>query len=385
MDLNVLKNEIMEWRHYLHRHPEWALEEKITSDFIAGKLEEMGLEVHRNIGKTGIVAVLKCGDGTEAVGLRADMDAICLEELGDVSYKSENPGKMHACGHDGHSATLLGAAKLLSERRDFNGTVYFIFQPGEEPGIGADAMMEDGLFDRFPMNEIYGLHNMPQLPQGSINTCRGGMMASEDDFTIRIKGRGGHSSLSNRVCDPLVTAAEIILALQTIVARDVNPLEPAVVSCTNILTNGTRNAIPDIVEISGDTRSTTPAVQELLEKRMRTICTGVCNANQMSFELTYTHDFAPTYNNERCVDTALKAAEKVVGKDKVDGNCQPLMGSEDFGKMMSVVPGCYVLIGGKREGEDYIPVHNPYFDYNDEVLLTGAQYFAELVRIRLPK
>lgn len=384
MDLNALKNEMKEWRHYLHMHPEWALEETVTSDFIANRLKEIGLEVHRNIGVTGIVATLKCGDGPDTIGIRADMDAICLEELGDVPYKSQNPGKMHACGHDGHSATLLGAAKLLSERKNFNGTVHFIFQPGEEPGIGADAMIKDGLFEKFPMDEVYGFHNMPHFKEGSINTCRGGLMASEDDFSIRIKGRGGHSSMTNKINDPLVAAAEIVLALQTVIARDVNPLDPAVISCTNIITNGTRNAIPDVVEISGDTRSTTPAVQKLLEERLRAICNGICDAHQMTCEITYTHDFAPAFNNDKCVDIALKAAENTVGKNHVNGNCRPLMGSEDFGKMMAKVPGCCVLLGSGTEN-NYIPVHSPYYDYNDEILLTGAQYLAELVKIRLPE
>ena len=237
-----LAEQMKEWRHHIHHDPELAFEEVHTSAFAAKLLEEMGLEVHRGIGGTGVVATLKVGDGPSVIGLRADMDAIAMTEKAGLPYASANPGKMHACGHDGHVATLLGAARLLSERRNFNGTVRFIFQPAEEPGKGARAMINDGLFDKFPMDEIYGLHNASEIPEGTIHTRVGGILASEDNFTIRIKGKGAHASSPHLSIDPLVTASQIILALQTVVSRNASPLEQAVVSCTELHTDGIHNA-----------------------------------------------------------------------------------------------------------------------------------------------
>ena len=257
------EKQLKEWRHYLHMYPEVAFEENNTSEYLAKVLTDMGLEVHKNIGVTGLVANLKVGDGKGVIGLRADMDAIKLTEEGQHPYSSQNSGIMHACGHDGHMATLLGVAKLLSERKNFNGTVRFIFQPAEEPGKGSQAMLDDKLFERFPVDEIYGMHNMPGLPVGTISTRVGGIMASEDNFVIRIKGKGMHASSPHMGVDPLVIAAEIILALQTVVSRNVNPIDTAVISCTEIHTDGIRNAIPTNVEIKGDTRSFTPEVQKL--------------------------------------------------------------------------------------------------------------------------
>ena len=215
--------QLKEWRHYLHEHPESAFEEENTSKYVSDILKSMGMDVQCNVGKTGVVATLKVGDGDKVIGLRADIDCIKLQEKGECAYKSQTADRMHACGHDGHTATLLGAAKLLSERKDFNGTVRFVFQPAEEPGKGAQAMIDDGLFERFPMDEIYGLHNMPQLPAGTIHTCKGGIMASEDNFVIHVKGRGGHASSPQNVIDPLVTGSQIVLSLQTIVARNADP------------------------------------------------------------------------------------------------------------------------------------------------------------------
>lgn len=387
MNTAELKEQMIEWRHYLHAHPETAFEEKNTSEFVANKLEEMGLEVHRGIGGTGVVADLKVGDGTDIIGLRADMDAINLTETGDVPYKSQNPGKMHGCGHDGHTTTLLGAMKLLSESRDFNGTVRCVFQPAEEPGKGAQAMIDDGLFEKYPVDEIYGLHNTPFLRAGEIHTKVGGIMASEDNFRILIKGKGFHASSPHMGNDPLVIASEIILALQTIVSRNANPLEPAVISCTELHTDGAHNAVPSNVEITGDTRSTTPQMQELIETRMRQIVEGACAMHGADFEFTYTHEFAPTVNWEKCVATAVKAAQKTVGEDKVNANATPWMASEDFGTFLTKVPGCFLFLGsGTCEVlTDNIMVHNSQYDYNDDILLTGAEFFANLIRTRLPK
>lgn len=380
-----LKQQLIEWRHHLHQYPETAFEEVKTSAFISEELKKMGLEVHENIGGTGVVANLTVGDGKGVIGLRADMDALNLNEIKDHPYRSQHPGKMHACGHDGHMTNLLGAAKLLSERKNFNGTVRFIFQPAEEIGKGAEAMINDKLFERFPVDEIYGLHNMPSLPFGTINTRPGPIMASEDNFVIRIKGKGAHASSPHMSVDPLVIAAEIILALQTIVARNLDPVETAVVSCTEIHTDGIRNAIPSNVEIKGDTRSFKPEVQKLLEDRMRKICESICKMHGAECEFEYTHEFSPTINWDDCNKIATMAAQNIVGVENTNSNCAPFMASEDFGKFLETIPGCFVFLGVKNEGEELIPLHNQLYDYNDEVLEIGTEFLAEIVQIRLPK
>ena len=276
----AIEDRMTGWRRELHRFPETGFNEHRTAGYVARVLELMGLEVHRGIGGTGLVASLTVGDGPGVIGLRADMDALALQETAEGRpHVSQNPGCMHGCGHDGHMAMLLGAAEILTRRRDFSGTVRFIFQPAEEHGRGAAAMMRDGLFERFPVDEIYGAHNIPGLPAGHIATRPGGIMASEDNFVIRIQGRGGHAARPQMAIDPLVIAAEIIMALQTVVARSVDPADPAVVSCTEIHSDGIRNAIPSQVEIRGDTRSYTPAVQALLERRLRELCHGIALAH----------------------------------------------------------------------------------------------------------
>ena len=385
MNKEELKKQLIEWRHYLHTHPEAAFEEVNTSAFVAEKLREMGIEVETGVGKTGVVGTLKVGDGDRVIGLRADMDCICLQEATGLPYQSQNENRMHACGHDGHTTTLLGAAKLLSESKDFSGTVRFVFQPAEEPGHGSLAMIEDGFFERFPIDEMYGLHNWPNWPAGTFALREGGIMASEDNFTIRIKGKGGHASSPNLTKDPLVTAAEIVLALQTIVARNVTPTDTAVVSCTEFETDGAHNAIPSNVVIKGDTRSFSPEVSKLIEERMRAICEHICSMNNSECEFTYTHEFAPTVNHAENVKYAADAGRAVVGPDKVIDNCPPLMGSEDFGRFIQEVPGCFLFLGNLRDGVEGTPLHNSHFDYNDDVLMTGAEFFAELVRQRLPK
>ncbi|NCB42304.1 MAG: amidohydrolase [Clostridia bacterium] len=382
-----LEEQMKEWRQHFHSDPELAFEEKQTSEYIAQLLNKMGLEVHRGIGGTGIVADLKVGNSPIVIGLRADMDAIAMAEKTDLPYASKNAGIMHACGHDGHMATLLGAAHLLYERKNFNGTVRFLFQPAEEPGKGAQAMIDDGLFKRFPMDEIYGLHNGTDIPEGTIHTRSGGILASEDNFIIRIKGKGAHASSPHLSIDPLVTAAQMILAFQSVVSRNASPLEQAVISCTEIHTDGVHNAIPSNVEILGDTRSCTPEIQELIERRMKIICESTCRMNGAGCEWIYTHEFAPTFNAEACVKIAVAAAENIVGKENVNSNCRPLMASEDFGVFLRHIPGCFVLLGGgkSKNPNENIPPHNSMYDYNDDILLTGASFFAELIRIRMPQ
>ncbi len=381
--MSELKEALKSWRRYLHMHPETAFEELKTSEFLAERLEEMGLEVHRGIGGTGIVADLKVGDGTGIIGLRADMDAIHLEEQNELDYKSIYQGKMHACGHDGHMATLLGAAKILSECRNFKGTVRFLFQPAEELGKGAYAMIRDGLLEKYPMDEIYGFHNAPAYPEGRFLTRAGHICSSEDNFEIIIRGRGGHASTPHLVIDPLVPAAEIFLALQTIVSRNVLPNDFAVISCTELHTDGAHNTIPGTVSILGDTRSYSPEVQKLIEERMKRICESTCQMNGARCEFKYTHEFAPTINWAEQAATAVNAAIRVVGEENVEENCLPFRGSEDFGVFLEKIPGCFVYLGAGKEGEKPGSLHSAHFDYNDDILETGAKYFAELVKCRL--
>jgi len=382
-----LGTQLVRWRHHLHQFPETGFNEHNTSSYIAKALELLGLEVHRGIGGTGLVANLTVGDGQGVIGLRADMDALAMAETAEGrAHISQNTGCMHGCGHDGHMAMVLGAARILTTHRDFNGTVRFIFQPAEEHGRGAAAMINDGLFERFPVDEIYGAHNIPGMPVGHIATRVGGIMASEDNFVIRIKGRGGHAARPHMAADPLVVAAEIILALQTIVARSVDPAYSAVVSCTEIHTDGIRNAIPTNVEIKGDTRSYAPEVQALLERRMREVCNGIAAAHGVACEVEYTHEFVPTVNWPQAVPITVSAAQAVVGADNVDGNVSPMMISEDFGAFLKVVPGAFVFIGNGTSGTDGgVPLHNSQYDFNDTILPIGARYFAEVVRLRLPK
>jgi len=379
--------QLTRWRHHLHRHPETGFNENKTADYIATILGAMGLQVHRGIGGTGVVASLKLGDGKGVIGLRADMDALAITETAESRpYQSQTPGCMHACGHDGHMTMLLGAAQLLLQRRDFNGTVRFIFQPAEEHGRGAIAMMKDGLFERFPVDEIYGVHNMPGIPAGHIAMRSGGIMASEDNFVIRITGRGGHAARPHMAIDPLLIGAQIVVALQSIVSRSVDPGQSAVLSCTEFITDGLRNALPSHVMIKGDTRSYSAEVQTLLERRMNEICNGICAAHGAVCEVGYTHEFAPTVNWPDCVAVALRAATAVAGKDRVDSDVAPMMVSEDFGAFLKVVPGAFVFIGnGDGNSPGAVPLHNAVYDFNDRVLSAGSRYFAEIARVRLPQ
>lgn len=383
MDASVpLQSRLQAWRHCLHQHPETGFEEVTTSEFVASVLRNLGLDVHTGIGGTGVVANLTVGRGGRAVGIRADMDALNIHEAAPQrAHVSRIAGKMHACGHDGHMAMVLGAATLLSQQRDFDGTVRFIFQPAEEHGRGAKAMMKDGLFERFPVDEIFGAHNMPGLPAGTISTRSGPLMASEDNFVIRIAGKGAHAARPHMGIDPLVIGAEIVLALQTVVSRNVDPSIPAVVSCTEFITDGIRNATPSTVTIKGDTRSYSPDVQALLARRMREVCEGICQAHGAVCVFEYTHEFAPTVNWNASVDVALAAASRVVGAERVSADIVPMMISEDFGAFLQVVPGAFVFIGnGDGDSPGSVPLHNPGYDFNDDILSTGAKYFAEVAR-----
>jgi amidohydrolase len=381
-----LQERLKEWRHQLHRNPETGFEEVRTSDYVANILKTLGYEVHRNIGGTGLVANLKVGDGKRTIGLRAEMDALNItENAPSRQYASCTPGKMHACGHDGHMAMILGAAQLLAEQRNFDGTVRFIFQPAEEHGRGAKAMIADGLFDRFPVDAIFGAHNMPGMPAGSFSTRPGGIMASEDNFVIHIKAVGTHAARPHMGVDPIVIASQIVLGLQTIISRNLDPSLSAVISCTEVITDGLRNVIPSNVVIKGDTRSYSPDVQALLSKRMREVSEGICRTHGVDCDFEYTHEFVPTVNTPDFVDVAIAAATNVVGANNVDANVQPMMISEDFGAFLQVVPGNFIFIGnGIESDKGGIPLHNARYDFNDDILSVGSRYFAEIARLELP-
>ena len=382
-----LQQALTTWRHHFHRQPETGFAEHRTSDYVAAQLARLGIEVHRGIGGTGLVGVLRRGDTSarRTIALRAEMDALPIQERAEGrAHLSQIAGTMHACGHDGHMAMVLGAAQLLALAGGFEGTVLFVFQPAEEHGKGAQAMIDDGLLTRFPMDEIYGVHNMPGIAAGHIVTRGGGIMASEDNFTIEIIGRGTHAARPHMGVDPIVVGAEIVLALQTIVARSIDPVEPAVVSVTEFVTDGIRNAIPTHVTLRGDTRSYSPLVQAQLAKRMGEIVQGVCATYGAKGTLLYTHEFLPTVNPPELVDAVVAAATKVVGAARVDGHTPPILASEDFGTFLRHVPGNFAFIGNGAAGEPGgLPLHNAGYDFNDSLLAVGAEYFTTLVRDRL--
>jgi amidohydrolase len=385
-DSGDLPARLRRWRHDLHRIPELGRQEHRTGDYVAAALTAMGLPVTRGIGGTGLVATLRGDAGAGAVALRADMDGLPLTERGNRPHRSGHDGVMHACGHDGHMAMVLGAGHVLAAEGGFTGTVHLVFQPAEEHGLGARAMIDDGLFARFPVDAIFGLHNVPGHPAGRIGTRAGSLMAAEDDFEIRINGRGGHAARPHVVVDPIVVAAEIVLALQTVVARNVDPTDPAVLSCTEITTDGARNAIPGTATIRGDTRSFTPAVRALLERRIREIAAGISAAHGATADVTCTHEFEPTVNDPAAVDLALAAARRTVPADQVDPDTAPWTASEDFGAFLREVPGCLALLGnGTAPDAGGTPLHSPDYDFNDDVLETGVAYYVNLVRTALPR
>lgn len=377
--------EMTKWRKHMHQHPELGFEVAKTAVFVAEKLRCWGLEVHENIGETGVVAVLKRGENPTAkrIALRADMDALPIQELNTFEHASKYSQKMHACGHDGHSAMLLGAAKHLADHGKFNGSVYFIFQPDEENGRGAQAMVDDGLFERFPAQSVYGMHNVPGLDAGVIALRQGNTMAGESLFEIHICGRGGHASSPHVCIDPVVVAAQIILSLQTIVARTVDPLASAVVSVTEILTDGERNVIPSQVTIKGDCRTFDNEMTDLIEQRMGEITNGVCATYGASGNLRFSREFLVTENAEAETRAAERAALAVNGAEGVVLDCEPKSFSEDFARLQRVVDGCYVFIGNGTDSVGGCMLHNPNYEFNDEILATGAKYWCALVEQQL--
>ncbi len=374
----ALHKQMSDWRRHLHRYPELGFEVPQTAEFVAAKLREFGVEVHTGIGQTGVVGALSRGNSHSAIGLRADIDALKIQELNDFDHRSAHEGKMHACGHDGHSAMLLGAARMMCDL-PFDGTVYFIFQPNEEHGLGAQAMVDDGLFERFPMDGVYGMHNMPGQPRGQLAMKSGAIMAGEDNFEIRIKGRGGHASQPHHHIDPVIICAEIIQALQTIVARSIDPREQAVVSVTEIHTDGTVNVIPSNITLKGDCRSFKEEVSQSIERRMGALAKSICQAHGAEVDFHYCRLFHATVNAEAQTAHAYQAALATVDSANIQFPCEPLTISEDFANMLRAKPGCYIFIGNGQDSEGGCMLHNPHYDFNDDILLTGARYWVNLV------
>lgn len=381
--IKLLQGEMAEWRHDIHAHPETAFEEQRTSALVAKKLESFGLRVHKGLGRTGVVGTLAAGPGKRAIGLRADMDALHIHEKNAFGHRSQHEGKMHACGHDGHTTMLLGAAKYLAETENFDGTVHFIFQPAEENEGGGREMVEQGLFDKFPCESVYGMHNWPGMPVGQFGLRPGPMMASFDIFDIELTGRGSHAALPHTGIDPVVAASALVQALQTITSRNVDPIESAVVTVTQVHAGDTWNVIPDEAILRGTTRAFMPEVQDLVERRMREICAGIAATYGAQVKIRYERRYPPTVNAARETEICASVLERMVGPENVV-RIPPVMGSEDFAFMLQAKAGCYVFVGN-GPGEGGCMLHNSHYDFNDEVLPIGASYWANLVEHILAK
>ncbi|HVB18628.1 MAG TPA: M20 aminoacylase family protein [Stellaceae bacterium] len=374
------------WRRDLHAHPETAFEETRTAAIVAQLLESFGIAVERGVAKTGIIGTLagsRPGRG-RAIALRADMDALPVHEKTGVPHASQNEGRMHACGHDGHTAMLLGAARYLAETRNFAGTVHFIFQPAEENEGGARVMVEEGVLDRYSVEAIYGMHNWPGLPEGQFAIRPGPMMAAFDIFEIAITGRGAHAAMPHLGIDPIVVAAQIVTGLQTIASRNIHPLDGAVVSVTQIHGGDTWNVIPDDVVLRGTTRSFDPAVRDALEPAIRRVADGVCAALGATARVHYERRYPPTVNSLAETAFAADIAASLVGGDNVRHDLLPSMGAEDFAWFLERKPGAYIWIGNGA-GAGQAMLHNPHYDFNDEILALGASYWARLAETALEK
>ena len=378
----AIHDEMTAWRRDIHAHPELGFEEERTAAIVAEKLEAFGIEVHRGLAKTGVVGVLEGAPGAGAIALRADMDALPILEAGDAPHRSTSDGTMHACGHDGHTTMLLGAAQYLAETRDFAGTVYFVFQPAEEGLGGGEAMVTEGLFERFPAQAVYGMHNWPGLAAGEIAVRSGPMMAACDEFTITVEGTGAHGAMPHLGHDSVVAAAQVVTALQSIVARNVDPLEAGVVSVTKIHGGDAFNVIPQAVELAGTVRTFKPQVRDLIAAGIARIAESTAEALGTRATVNLEGRFPATVNTADETDRAEAAAAAVVGAERVHRDLAPCMGSEDFAYMLQARPGSYIWIGnGAGAGGCFL--HNPGYDFNDEILPVGASYWATLVEREL--
>ncbi|MFP5392529.1 MAG: M20 aminoacylase family protein [Gammaproteobacteria bacterium] len=384
------QSELAGIRRDLHAHPELCYEEQRTADVVAARLAEWGIPVVRGLGVTGVVGILKNGSSNRAIGLRADMDALPMQEVNTFAHASRHPGKMHACGHDGHTAMLLGAAHYLARHRHFDGTVYLIFQPAEEGGGGARRMIEDGLFERFPMDAVYGMHNWPGMAAGTFGVVAGPMMASSNEFHVTVKGKGGHAAQPHRAVDPVMVAVQIAQAWQTIVSRETNPVDAAVLSITQIHAGSATNVIPNDAYLGGTVRTFTTGVLDLIERRMEEIAVHTAAAFNAEVEFTFNRNYPPLINHPKETAFAVEAMRAVVGHDKVDTNTEPTMGAEDFAYMLQAKPGCYVFIGNgegahRSAGHGLGPcqLHNASYDFNDDLLPIGASFWVRLAEMSL--
>jgi amidohydrolase len=384
------QSELETIRRDIHAHPELCYEEQRTADVVAARLTEWGIPVVRGLGVTGVVGIIKNGTSDRAIGLRADMDALPMQELNTFDHASRHAGKMHACGHDGHTTMLLGAAHYLSQNRNFDGTVYLIFQPAEEGGAGARRMMDDGLFERFPMEAVYGMHNWPGIKAGSFGVVAGPMMASSNEFRVVVKGKGAHAAQPHRGIDPVMVAVQIAQAWQTIISREKNPLDTAVLSITQIHAGSATNVIPDEAVMIGTVRTFSTSVLDLIERRMNELANGLAAGFGATIDFSFKRNYPPLINHPEQTAFAIEAMRAVVGADNVDTNVEPTMGAEDFAFMLQEKPGCYVFIGNgdgdhRSQGHGLGPcqLHNGSYDFNDHLLPIGASFWARLVEMSL--
>ena len=385
--IRAYHDDLRKLRRDIHAHPELAFQESRTAALVAEKLGAWGIEVHKGLAKTGVVAVIpgKRKASGRAIGLRADMDCLPMHERNTFAHRSQNEGRMHACGHDGHTTMLLGAARYLAETRNFDGTAYLIFQPAEEGGGGGQVMLSEGLFERFPANEVYALHNWPGLPPGQMAVRAGAVMAATDELQITVRGRGGHGAMPHLAVDPVIASAHIITALQTVASRTVSPLDSVVVSICSMATSqvGVFNVIPDHVKLVGTVRTFEGATRDLAERRVREIATKTAEALGCTAEVTYERGYPATVNTAREAEFAARVGRRVFGEDNVITDHEPTMGGEDFSYMLQSRPGAYVFLGqGGAAGGCLL--HNPNYDFNDEVIPLGAGYLAALVEEALP-
>jgi len=379
--------ELREIRHDIHAHPELGFEEDRTSEIVAGRLAAWGIEVHRGLARTGVVGVVRGRQSASgrAVGLRADMDCLPIRETTGLPYRSRHEGRMHACGHDGHTTMLLGAARYLAATRAFDGTAYLIFQPAEEGGGGGQKMVQEGLFERFPADEIYALHNWPGLPPGKMAVRAGAMMAATDEIQITVHGKGGHAAMPHLTVDPVLLSAHIITALQSVPSRNIDPVDALVISICSMQTSqvGAFNILPDSVTLIGTVRSFRPETRDMAEARIRQIATGIAGSLGGSAEVQYQPGYPATVNAAREAEFAAKVGEQIFGRDNVVRDADPTMGGEDFSYMLQQRPGAYVWLG-QGGGQTGCFLHNPGYDFNDEIIPLGAGYLAALVEESLP-
>ena len=387
----AFQQELQEIRRDLHAHPELCYEEQRTADIVAARLTEWGIPIVRGLGITGVVGIIKNGSSERAIGLRADMDALPMQEVNSFAHASRHAGKMHACGHDGHTAMLLGAAHHLAAHRNFDGTVYLIFQPAEEGGGGAKRMMDDGLFTQFPMDAVYGMHNWPGIAAGNFGVVAGPMMASSNEFRVVVKGKGAHAAQPHRGVDPVMVAVQIAQSWQTIISREKNPLDTAVLSITQIHAGSATNVIPDEAVLIGTVRTFTTEVLDLIERRMEEIASGVASGFNAKVDFGFKRNYPPLVNHVKETAFAVEAMKAVAGADRVNTNAEPTMGAEDFAFMLQEKPGCYVFIGNgegdhRMGGHGLGPcqLHNASYDFNDNLLPVGASYWVRLAEMSLP-